>query len=403
MKERGMKFGVTEWMCFTKTVTGAGINRMWEMPRAFWAFRASEVGSPAGLHALREREEKELGPEQAKKRALELDGALCIAELVAEGRVPLWRAVTGILARTDQERMHPDERFGRYALLVRAVERMVRYEWRAFRKKAKVKSQKLKVDVGEAGGVDDRERWDDREATPSSGAVERAVAPASYDEQGGRGSWGEGESGDAAHLYLGRQDAGGPNDGDPENDDPRVSWWDPLRVVGEQLGMAYSALSRVCREIAGLSASDVTDRVKSETVRDSMRADVKRWLVEIYEEHPELKEMESEEALEKVWDFLQAKRGRGKGSRASWACAHGFPSYTRFHKACLAGLGISPIELERVVLEEVLEEMGRREARAASSPGADLERGGIQNSKSKIQNGDGDGAGLKVGDGTQRH
>jgi hypothetical protein len=51
----------------------------------------------------------------------------------------------------------------------------------------------------------------------------------------------------------------------------------------------------------------------------------------------------------------------------------------------------------------VLEEMEGREARAASSPGADLERGGIQNSKSKIQNGDGDGAGLKVGDGTQRH
>lgn len=192
---------------FLGTVTGAGLVRIWETRRACSRLLMSKEQDAASTEesARREREVAELGEEVAQSRAEERRFNRGLGEMYGHGHAPLWRVVSGILVGMDLESMHPNERAGRLTLLIRGVERVIRYEWRAF--------EKLRA--------------------------ERAAGSA------------------------------------PKVDDPRVRWWDPMRVVCEQFGIAHSALSRFAREVTGLAAPDLTDRVKAETVRARMKEDVK--------------------------------------------------------------------------------------------------------------------------------
>jgi len=290
---------------FLSVVSGAGVVRIWETRQACYSVLASKEREKvlADEKALRLREEAELGEAAAAARARERNFNRDMGDAYALRKTPLWRAVSGILGGIGSEDLHPEERAGRIMLLLRAVEKVVRYEWRAFEKKF-------------------------RERDP----IEEAKK---------------------------------------ELRDPRVRWWDPMRLACEHFGIAYSALSRLGREVAGLSASDLTDRVKAETVRSRMKEDVKQWVWEIYEaDREELNELKPDEVCDVLWSRVAVERGRGRWSRASWAGKFGFSSYTRFQRACLAEYGVSPVELERAVLEEVVRERGE-----ATTTGAVLERG----------------------------
>ncbi len=308
---------------FLSVVSGAGVVRIWETRQACFSVLASKEREKvlAEEKALRLREEAELGEAAAAERARDRNFNRDMGEAYALRKTPLWRAVSGLLGGIGSEDLHPEERAGRIVLLLRAVEKVVRYEWRAFEKKF-------------------------RERDP----VEEAKK---------------------------------------ELRDPRVRWWDPMRLACEHFGIAYSALSRLGREVAGLSASDLTDRVKAETVRSRMKEDVKRWVKEIYDAG-EMEDVKDDEVSDALWSRVAAKRGRGRWSRASWAGAFGFSSYTRFQRACLAEYGVSPVELERAVLEEVVEERVE-----GTTTGAVLERGeGSEDCEGRSATGSGDLGGV---------
>jgi len=307
---------------FLKDVVGGGLVRVWETRRACGT---AAVGGQAEWAAAEKeiyaRELAEVGEEQANVRSAQRQGLRRLSDVFGLGQAPLWRVVTGLMPGMDWERLHPNERAGRLTQLIRAVEKVVRYEWRAFEK------------MGDEGRT--------------------------LKAEGSENSNDEGE------------------EGRNENDDPRVSWWDPMRVVCEHFGIAYSMLSRLSRETCGLSASDLTDRVKAERVRTRMREDVRAWVREIYLEEENNKESELhtlkvDDAVEFLWSRVAVKRGRGRWSRAAWAVKFGYSSYTRFQRACLAQYGISPVELERVVLEEVLTESQRSEVTNQRSEGAEM-------------------------------
>lgn len=335
--ESGMGVKVLAGTDFVREVTGAGLVRIWETRRAYGSL-AVGVGREAVRAqetALYEREFAELGEEQANLRDGQRQGARRLGEIFGQGHAPLWRVVSGLMQGMDLSHMHPNERAGRISRLIRAVERVVRYEWRAFEKKQNAEFADGRVQSAEDG-------------------VQKAESRRQSAEDG------EGvESGDDAC------DAGAGG-----MDDPRVRWWDPMRIVCEHFGLAYSALSRFSREVAGLSASDLTDRVKAEQVKTRMREDVKAWVKAIYAEErakaeSELPAARGIEATEKLWALVAIRRGRGKWSRSAWAVKFGYSSYTRFQRACLAQYGISPVELERVVLEEIVESL---ESEMAVSP-----------------------------------
>jgi len=287
---------------FRDVVVSGGLIKIWEARRACSSLVAG-VGREQAQKAEAElyaRELKEFGEEEANGRAARRGSERSASLLFGNGQVPLWRVLSGLMPGLDWDRLHPNERAGRLTVLIRAVEKIVRYEWRAFEK--------------------------------------------ARDAKGG-------------------------------NDDPRVRWWDPMRVVCEHFGIAYSMLSRIAREVAGLGASDVTDRVKAETVRAQMREDVKAWVLEIFHEEKVSKEKEleglvGEELADAMWSRVAKKRGRGRWSRSAWAVRFGYSSYTRFQRACLAEYGVSPVELERAVMEEVLKSKVE-----GSATGAVFERG----------------------------
>jgi len=276
--------GVTKG-AFLSVVTGGGVVRIWDTQRACSRLLANkEVAKVAEVEAeLRARDVAEAGEEAAGLKSQERHYNRSMGEEYALGRTPLWRLVSGILPGNDLHAMHPNERAGRLTLLIRAVEKVIRYEWRAFEK------------------------------TRREGVASQV-------------------------------------------DDPRVRWWDPMRLVSEHFGIAYSALSRFSREVAGLAASDLTDRVKAETMRTRMKEEVKAWVLAIHKENAKaLEDVKADEKADALWSLVAKKRGRGRWSRAAWAARFGYSSYTKFQRACLAEHGVSPVELERAVLEEVLE------------------------------------------------
>jgi len=306
-----MGVSVLEGTDFMQAVTGAGLVRIWETRRECGAIAAG-LGQDAWRAQENEiyaREFAELGEEQANIRTGQRQGMRRLGEVFGLGHAPLWRVVSGMMSGLDLTRMHPNERAGRLTRLIRAVERVVRYEWRAFEKNA----------------------------------ASRPIREEDCEE--------------AATECANSEDAHAA-------DDPRVRWWDPMRVVCEHFGIAYSTLSRFSRETAGLSASDLTDRVKAERVKTRMREDVKAWVNAIYAEEKanaesELHTATGDDVTEFLWSRVAIKRGRGRWSRSAWAVKFGYSSYTRFQRACLAQFGVTPVELERAVLEEIVEEQAK--------------------------------------------
>jgi AraC-like DNA-binding protein len=331
---------------FREAVVSAGVVKIWEARRA--CSLAAGVGreqAQAAEAALYARELNEFGEEEANLRAGRRGGDRSASLLFGNGQAPLWRVLSGLMPGMDWDRLHPNERGGRLTVLIRAVEKVVRYEWRAF------------------------ERAESRRQKAEGGTC---------------------------------------------NDDPRVRWWDPMRLVCEQFGIAYSMLSRISREVAGLGATDLTDRVKAETVRARMREDVKQWVLELFEEEKkktenELESLAGEELADAMWSRVAKKRGRGRWSRSAWAVGYGYSSYTRFQRACLAEYGISPVELEREVMEEVLKSKVRSQkskVEGDTTTGAVLERGGIYDLRMTIdacgggpRGDDGHAEGKKEGEG----
>lgn len=133
---------------------------------------------------------------------------------------------------------------------------------------------------------------------------------------------------------------------DPSERDGRCFAWDPLRSVCYYFGIAKTKLGAYAWEIWGLSAPQLVDRVKCETVRGKIREELKAFLLKHYGEN-------KDDGIDEVWDALRTVR-KGISQRTSLAARLGFSSYSRYFRACVLCYGIEPVELEREVLEEVM-------------------------------------------------
>ena len=171
--------------------------------------------------------------------------------------------------------------------------------------------------------------------------------------------------------------------------------WDPLRTVCFYLRISQYKLSGYSKELNGMSAPEIVDRIRAESVRSRMKRELKGFVAEFFQHEDEQKGRTGEgakggngegtaeqmelagrmpavreraggtpavqDAADAIWMALKLSRRLPRWHRTTWAAGHGFSSYTRFFRACLLCYGKTPHEVEMEVIEEILTESEKLE------------------------------------------
>jgi AraC-like DNA-binding protein len=155
---------------------------------------------------------------------------------------------------------------------------------------------------------------------------------------------------------------------DAEVAEARSYRWEPLREICREFGIAQRKLSTFCHEALGMSATEMVDAVKAETVRGRMKRELKEWMIEESKKEKGKSKKDEQQGEERsvkeraveVFEALKKWR-RNRWHRATWAMEHGFGSYQRMFRGCLHVYEMTPHELEVEVIEEILREGEREE------------------------------------------
>ena len=375
--ERRLRFGLTdeEWANPGQAVFSAGLKKMWQVRRAIERQQKLSRSDPEAEENRFAEEAERYGRDEAVRRAQVRADILERDAKLADGYRPLWQLVSGLDKYTEGG-MLPSQRAHCILRLLRAVEKVVRYEVRS--QKEKGKSQKAK---GKSDGAD--EGKSEKAKGKSDGTTAAMIARLAETDAEIAG-W-EAEAA-AARTYL----------------------WDPLREVCFHFEIAQGRLSSLAKEALGISASELVDRVKAESVRGQMKGELKRFLLKLYspqrrgdaEEGKSKKEKgksdgedegKSEKAkgrsdedgqegvaragqdvlreAEEAWEALKRSRRAPRWHRTTWAMEYGFSSYQRFFRGCLLCYGKTPHQLEVEILEELLRGTDGEPAMARSGEG----------------------------------
>ena len=142
----------------------------------------------------------------------------------------------------------------------------------------------------------------------------------------------------------------------------RTFFWDPLPKICLMLGISRSALSRLSKEFSDMSAHEVMDRIRAETVKDKMRQDIRLHGLKVFSYALTTGKGKGPFNRNKTWPFTQfrfvyyesLKRSRVEPAfdRTTWAISFGFPNYARFRRACLLRFGMTPQQIELEIIGE---------------------------------------------------
>jgi hypothetical protein len=135
----------------------------------------------------------------------------------------------------------------------------------------------------------------------------------------------------------------------------RTAFWDPLERICAQLSMSRVKLSAFSRELTGLRAHELTDRIKARKLPTLLNALIqKRLLPQLQAQSGSVDRSRLGETLYiakyalKVW--REWKKTRSGVSRARWALELGFANASRLSRACLLAQRMSIDELEQRVV-----------------------------------------------------
>ena len=142
----------------------------------------------------------------------------------------------------------------------------------------------------------------------------------------------------------------------------RTFLWDPLPKICLRLGISRSALSRFSKEFSGMSAHEVMDRIRAETVRARMQQDISLHYLKVLSYSLATGKGKGPFRRLKNWphlpfrfayyDALKRSRVEPEFDRTTWAISFGFPNYARFRRACLLRFGKTPQQLELEIIGE---------------------------------------------------
>ncbi|HYG76259.1 MAG TPA: hypothetical protein VEK08_14740 [Planctomycetota bacterium] len=140
----------------------------------------------------------------------------------------------------------------------------------------------------------------------------------------------------------------------------RTVYWEPLERVCRILGLSRTKLSSFSRELTGLRAHEITDRIKAETLPALMHARLEKELQplrSLIERKAERSRAQDPAYILKwVRYCLRIVRTARSGSaRGRFALELGFPNPSRLQKACLLAQGMSIDELEDLILTDMVQ------------------------------------------------
>lgn len=146
-----------------------------------------------------------------------------------------------------------------------------------------------------------------------------------------------------AELFAAEQDADFKSE--------RTYLWEPSPAVCRRLEIAPSALNRLLKELSGLTAAQLADKIRAEGLREKLRADLIEHIKKRHDK-PGTKCTSYSDTLHDFWQELKDRRAKPNFSYATRAIGLGFQNYTRLYRACLLQYGLTPTQLEHEILRE---------------------------------------------------
>jgi len=134
---------------------------------------------------------------------------------------------------------------------------------------------------------------------------------------------------------------------------PRSVLWDPVACVCNYLSIAERMLSRLGREVCGVSAQQMADRLRVRAMRPGLRAELEEFVrreVPDFHDGNNRPDKPRGAQLYLLSRWREYKRDRVEESNAARAVKYGFKYPARLQMACLMEYGIT---LEGMELEEL--------------------------------------------------
>ena len=139
---------------------------------------------------------------------------------------------------------------------------------------------------------------------------------------------------------------------DTEFKSERTFLWEPLPAVCRRLEIAPSALNRLLKELTGMTATQLTDKIRAESLREALKAELTQHVCQRHAK-PGAYDLDAKEWHEAFWSRLKFVRAQPNFSLAARATHLGFANYTRLYRACLLHYGQTPAQLEDEILLEI--------------------------------------------------
>jgi hypothetical protein len=139
----------------------------------------------------------------------------------------------------------------------------------------------------------------------------------------------------------------------------RTVFWEPLERICLQLQISRTKLSAYSRELTGMRAHEICDRIKA---ADLARA-IQNYLIDTLAvesrrlHNTPAAQLRSEEFRIKTVAYFRRylKLQRQGEQRARWAVELGFPNANRLRRACILAHGMSIEELEHRILTTIVQ------------------------------------------------
>jgi hypothetical protein len=136
-----------------------------------------------------------------------------------------------------------------------------------------------------------------------------------------------------------------------EEKSERTFLWDPLMEICVALGIARRKLSALTKELTGMAAHEVVDKVRAEALHEKMEAK----LAAFFREKAPPGKINFWSHLD-LWERLKKSRQNPAYEPVSLAMEYGFANCVRLRRGCmLAHGGATPRQLELRVLEKFSE------------------------------------------------
>src|ERR1043165_3162156 len=144
---------------------------------------------------------------------------------------------------------------------------------------------------------------------------------------------------------------------DAEFKGERTFLWEPIPAICHRLEIGPAVLSRLMRELTGLSVAQMVDKIRAEGMKEKLRENLRDCFKKYWHKpgHAKWGVSKISALLDEFWRGLKALRRSGSFSYATWAIELGFANYTRFYRACVLQYGMTPTQLEHAVLCEYAE------------------------------------------------